>query len=181
MPAPKRWPGCSTCAPCSTAAPTASATASAIKTGLVRALVHDPPNTVLDQSPSGPDLLATRALRDRLRPLRSRKGGAKCIVLSIHIVQEVERLCDRVDELDPIFLAAWAEDCEAPAYARVLVSGNSRSRRSAHGNAPIGLTRTHRPAVARGSPSGDALGRAAYNVRLLKNEAERCCSRGSST
>jgi sodium transport system ATP-binding protein len=41
-------------------------------------------------------VLATRALRDSLRWLRSPAGGAKCIVFSTHIMQEVERLCDSV-------------------------------------------------------------------------------------
>ena len=44
--------------------------------------------------------LATRALRDSLRWLRSAEGGAKCIVFSTHIMQEVERLCDRVAIVD---------------------------------------------------------------------------------
>jgi sodium transport system ATP-binding protein len=67
-----------------------------MKTALARALVHDPPNVVLDEPTNGLDVLATRALRDTLRLLRSREGGAKCIVFSTHIMQEVERLCDRV-------------------------------------------------------------------------------------
>ena len=67
-----------------------------MKTALARALVHDPPNIVLDEPTNGLDVLATRALRDSLRWLRSPEGGAKCIVFSTHIMQEVERLCDSV-------------------------------------------------------------------------------------
>ena len=67
-----------------------------MKTALVRALVHDPANIVLDEPTNGLDVLATRALRDSLRWLRSPEGGAKCIVFSTHIMQEVERLCDSV-------------------------------------------------------------------------------------
>ncbi len=67
-----------------------------LKTALARALVHDPPNIVLDEPTNGLDVLATRALRDTLRLLRSPEGGAKCIVLSTHIMQEVEHLCDHV-------------------------------------------------------------------------------------
>ena len=67
-----------------------------MKTALVRALVHDPANIVLDEPTNGLDVLATRALRDSLRWLRSPEGGAKCIVFSTHIMQEVERLCDGV-------------------------------------------------------------------------------------
>jgi sodium transport system ATP-binding protein len=67
-----------------------------MKTALARALVHDPPNIVLDEPTNGLDVLATRALRDFLRWLRTPAGGAKCIVFSTHIMQEVERLCDHV-------------------------------------------------------------------------------------
>ncbi len=65
-----------------------------MKTALARALVHDPPNIVLDEPTNGLDVLATRALRAALRRLRDEAG--KCIVFSTHIMQEVERLCDRV-------------------------------------------------------------------------------------
>ena len=67
-----------------------------MKTALARALVHDPANIVLDEPTNGLDVLATRALRDSLRWLRTPDGGAKCIVFSTHIMQEVERLCDSV-------------------------------------------------------------------------------------
>ena len=65
-----------------------------MKTALARALVHNPPNIILDEPTNGLDVLATRALRDALRRLRDNEG--KCIVFSTHIMQEVERLCDRV-------------------------------------------------------------------------------------
>lgn len=67
-----------------------------MKTALARALVHDPANIVLDEPTNGLDVVATRSLRETLRHLRTPAGGAKCIVVSTHIMQEVERLCDRV-------------------------------------------------------------------------------------
>ena len=67
-----------------------------MKTALARALVHDPANIVLDEPTNGLDVLATRGLRNSLHWLRSAQGGAKCIVFSTHIMQEVERLCDSV-------------------------------------------------------------------------------------
>ena len=67
-----------------------------MKTALARALVHDPANIVLDEPTNGLYVLATRALREALRWLRSPEGGAKCIVFSTHIMQEVEHLCDEV-------------------------------------------------------------------------------------
>ena len=65
-----------------------------MKTALARALVHNPPNIVLDEPTNGLDVLSTRSLRDALRRLRDDEG--KCIVFSSHIMQEVERLCDDV-------------------------------------------------------------------------------------
>jgi sodium transport system ATP-binding protein len=64
-----------------------------MKTALARALVHDPPNIILDEPTNGLDVVATRGLRDALRRLRD---AGKCIVFSTHIMQEVERLCDDV-------------------------------------------------------------------------------------
>ncbi len=64
-----------------------------MKTALARSLVHDPPNIILDEPTTGLDVEATRSLRDTLRRL---KAAGKCIVLSTHIMQEVERLCDDV-------------------------------------------------------------------------------------
>jgi sodium transport system ATP-binding protein len=65
-----------------------------MKTALARAMVHDPPNLILDEPTNGLDVVSTRALREALRRLRDEAG--KCIVFSTHIMQEVERLCDRV-------------------------------------------------------------------------------------
>jgi len=67
-----------------------------MKTALARALVHDPPNIVLDEPTNGLDVIATRALRESLRALRGDAAAGKCILFSTHIMQEVERLCDRV-------------------------------------------------------------------------------------
>jgi sodium transport system ATP-binding protein len=67
-----------------------------MKTALARALVHDPSHIVLDEPTNGLDVLATRALRESLRFLRTPEGGNKCIIFSTHIMQEVQRLCDSV-------------------------------------------------------------------------------------
>jgi sodium transport system ATP-binding protein len=67
-----------------------------MKTALARALVHDPANIVLDEPTNGLDVLATRALREALRFLRSKEGGGKCIIFSTHIMPEVEQLCEHV-------------------------------------------------------------------------------------
>jgi ABC-2 type transport system ATP-binding protein len=62
--------------------------------GIAVALLARPRLIVLDEPTNGLDVLATRALREALRVLRDETG--KCIVFSTHIMQEVQRLCDRV-------------------------------------------------------------------------------------
>ncbi len=64
-----------------------------VKVALARALVHDPKNLILDEPGNGLDVMATRALRDFLRVLRSE---GRCVLFSSHIMQEVTALCDRV-------------------------------------------------------------------------------------
>jgi sodium transport system ATP-binding protein len=61
------------------------------KIALARALVHDPQHLLLDEPTSGLDVMATRHLRDWLRELR-RSG--RCVLLSSHVMQEVEALVD---------------------------------------------------------------------------------------
>jgi sodium transport system ATP-binding protein len=65
-----------------------------MKTALARALVHDPPNIILDEPTNGLDVVTIRSLREALRRLRDDQG--KCIVFCTHVMQEVQRLCDQV-------------------------------------------------------------------------------------
>ncbi len=68
------------------------------KIALARALVHDPQHLLLDEPTSGLDVMATRHLRDWLRELR---GQGRCVLLSSHVMQEVDALVD-----DLIIIAA---------------------------------------------------------------------------
>jgi len=63
------------------------------KIALARALVHDPQHLLLDEPTSGLDVMATRHLRDWLRELR---GQGRCVLLSSHVMQEVEALVDEL-------------------------------------------------------------------------------------
>jgi sodium transport system ATP-binding protein len=63
------------------------------KVALARALVHDPQHVMLDEPTNGLDVMATRHLRDWLRELR--KQG-RCVLLSSHVMQEVEALVDEL-------------------------------------------------------------------------------------
>jgi sodium transport system ATP-binding protein len=64
-----------------------------LKVALARALIHDPQHLVLDEPTNGLDVVSTRALRRMLLHLRN---AGKCIVISSHIMQEVEQLADEV-------------------------------------------------------------------------------------
>jgi sodium transport system ATP-binding protein len=64
-----------------------------MKTALARALIHEPANVILDEPTNGLDVTAIRALRECLQLLRERNI---CLIVSTHIMQEVERLCDTV-------------------------------------------------------------------------------------
>src|SRR5690606_478885 len=61
------------------------------KVALARALVHEPRHLLLDEPTSGLDVLAARELREWLRALRS---DGCCVLLSSHVMQEVEALVD---------------------------------------------------------------------------------------
>ena len=61
------------------------------KIALARALVHDPQHLLLDEPTSGLDVMATRHLREWLRELR---GQGRCVLLSSHVMQEVDALVD---------------------------------------------------------------------------------------
>ena len=63
------------------------------KVVLGMALVHDPPNVILDEPTQGLDVVSTRAVRDIIRRFRAE---GRCVVMSTHHMDEVERLCDRV-------------------------------------------------------------------------------------
>jgi sodium transport system ATP-binding protein len=63
------------------------------KVALARALVHAPRHLLLDEPTSGLDVMATRELRGWLREL---KNDGCCVLLSSHVMQEVEALVDEL-------------------------------------------------------------------------------------
>ncbi len=64
-----------------------------VKTALARALIHDPPNLLLDEPGNGLDVMSTRALREILRGLRAE---GRCVLFSSHMMAEVAAICDRI-------------------------------------------------------------------------------------
>jgi sodium transport system ATP-binding protein len=63
------------------------------RVSLARAMVHGPRNIILDEPSNGLDVMATRALRDLIRMLKSQ---GTCVLFSSHVMQEVAALCDEI-------------------------------------------------------------------------------------
>lgn len=64
-----------------------------MKVALARAIIHRPRNIVLDEPTRGLDVMSIRLLRRILRDLRA---DGHCILLSSHVMAEVQRLSDHV-------------------------------------------------------------------------------------
>lgn len=97
------------------------------KVSLARSLVHGPQNVILDEPSNGLDVMATRALRDLIRQLKS---AGTCVLFSSHVMQEVAALCDEIviiaagqvalhDSPDGIRNATGCEDLEE-AFVRAI-------------------------------------------------------------
>lgn len=62
------------------------------RVGLAQAMIHDPNVLILDEPTTGLDPNQLEEIRDLIRSL----GKHKTVMLSTHIMQEVEAICDRV-------------------------------------------------------------------------------------
>jgi ABC-2 type transport system ATP-binding protein len=62
------------------------------RVGLAQAIIHDPKVLILDEPTSGLDPNQLAEIRDLIKKL----GSNKTVILSTHIMQEVEALCDDI-------------------------------------------------------------------------------------
>jgi ABC-2 type transport system ATP-binding protein len=62
------------------------------RVGLAQAIIHDPEVLILDEPTSGLDPNQLAEIRDLIKSI----GKEKTVMLSTHIMQEVEAICDRV-------------------------------------------------------------------------------------
>ncbi|SEM44762.1 sodium transport system ATP-binding protein [Luteibacter sp. UNCMF331Sha3.1] len=88
-----------------------------VKTGIARALVHDPRNVLLDEPTNGLDVMATRAMRRFMGQLRDE---GRCVLFSSHIMQEVAALCDRI-----VVIAHGRVVADAPPAALLAQTGET--------------------------------------------------------
>ncbi len=68
------------------------------RVGLAQALVHEPEVLVLDEPTSGLDPAQRKEIRDLLRELA--RESSRTVILSTHVLAEVESVCDRVVVID---------------------------------------------------------------------------------
>ena len=129
--------------------------------GIAQALVGSPRLLMLDEPTSALDPVGRRVVRDLLRELR---GRGIAVVLSSHLLSEVELVCDRVAILVGGRIVAQGTPAELARPRGVEVETDGRrpllSRRGARGGAG------HRRR-ARRAPATKV-----YGVRLLASTLE---------
>jgi sodium transport system ATP-binding protein len=85
------------------------------KVSIARTVVHDPELLILDEPTLGLDVLTGRVIVEFIKDCR-RRGC--CVLLSTHVMEEVEKLCDRVGVIHGGRLRA----CEATDALRARTS-----------------------------------------------------------
>jgi ABC-2 type transport system ATP-binding protein len=80
------------------------------RVGLAQALIHDPQVLILDEPTSGLDPNQLAEIRSLIRNI----GKEKTVILSTHIMQEVQAVCDRVIIIDRGQIKADAPTSDIP-------------------------------------------------------------------
>ncbi len=83
------------------------------RVGLAQALIHNPEILILDEATSGLDPNQIVEIRNLIRDA----GKEKTVMLSTHIMQEVEAICDRVIIIDKGIIVA--DDEKKNIYSRI--------------------------------------------------------------
>jgi ABC-2 type transport system ATP-binding protein len=111
------------------------------KIGIIQALMSKPPVLILDEPTSGLDPLMVQAFRDTLCELRA--DGETTVLLSSHILSEVEATCDRIGLIRSGRMVATGtiDELKRKASRRVTVDLNSPVNGSMRW--PAGVTVTH--------------------------------------
>ena len=100
------------------------------RVGLAQAILHDPQVLILDEPTSGLDPNQLIEIRSLIKEL----GKTKTVILSTHIMQEVEAICDRViiinkgqivaDDLLADLIAKHNEKTLEPIFVKLTKTAN---------------------------------------------------------
>jgi ABC-2 type transport system ATP-binding protein len=113
------------------------------RVGIAQAILHEPDVLVLDEPTNGLDPMQIQAIRELIRKL----GERTTVILSTHIMQEVEAVCDRVLILIDGHVAADAPLRELLSSSSIVVS--------VRGAGAIGEALTALDGVAQAENTGD--------------------------
>ena len=105
---------------------------------LGRALVHNPPNIIMDEPTNGLDVMAVRETRNSIRAMRDQ---GRCVLFSTHYMDEAERLCDNIAIIVGGKIVAYGTPAELMARtgkdnledAFVALAGREGLQRSEYG------------------------------------------------
>lgn len=97
------------------------------KVSLVISVLHDPKFVILDEPTNGLDIIAAREVRDFIL---SMKAAGKCVIISTHLFDLVEKVCDRAamimdgrivvdDTLDNLMQGRPLEDAFYDIYTKI--------------------------------------------------------------
>jgi ABC-2 type transport system ATP-binding protein len=88
--------------------------------GLAQALVHDPRLLILDEPTAGVDPFGTAAISDLIRAL---KAQGKTILITSHLLAQIEEVCDRIAILDRgrLLLEQSVAEMVGPGAAQALI------------------------------------------------------------
>ena len=108
------------------------------RVGVAQALLHNPTLLILDEPTNGLDPHQTHQMRDLIRAL----SGSATVIVSTHIMQEVDALCDRVIILDQGRLAVNSslEELRQCDTLEVTTSANEEAFKAILADAAIPAT-----------------------------------------
>lgn len=132
--------------------------------GLAQALVHDPRLVILDEPTAGVDPMGAAAITGMIREL---KAQGKTVVITSHLLAQIEDVCDRVAILN---------------RGQLLVCGTVEALAQAHRNAQEGLSAAEQAELAqwlavRGKTLGAIAGAPVRLDRIFIEQVERAQSR----
>lgn len=96
------------------------------RVGIAQALIHDPEVLILDEPTTGLDPNQLVEIRELIRKL----GKSKTILLSTHIMQEVEAVCDRVIIINQGEIVADAPISELKSTVNEMIKKSTKKEYS---------------------------------------------------